>query len=320
MSYSRNKVVSLAKSWVGLNESDGSYKKIIDIYNQKVNPKPRGVKMQYNWAWCACTWSAIAAELGYTKIMPVEISCNELIKKAKEMDCWMEADNYTPSLGDAILYDWDDNGIGDNVGLPDHIGIVEYVNKKSGYEVVIEGNYSDTVKRRTISLNGRYIRGYIVPNYDDGKVEEPIKSSGKASTVIAKEVIAGIWGDGKDREKSLKKAGYDPKEIQKMVNDILNTPKQGTTTSNKKTISSTCVAKWFDKSVRGVYKTTADLYCRNDAGSNKKALCLIPKGTNVNCYGYFNVSNSVRWYYITFELNGVRYDGFSSSTFLKKVQ
>jgi glucan-binding YG repeat protein len=34
--------------------------------------------------------------------------------------------------------------------------------------VIIEGNYSDQVKRRTISINGRYIRGYGVPKYHDG--------------------------------------------------------------------------------------------------------------------------------------------------------
>lgn len=43
------------------------------------------------------------------------------------------------------------------------MGIVE---KVSGTSItVIEGNYSDSVKRRTISVNGRYIRGYGVPKY-----------------------------------------------------------------------------------------------------------------------------------------------------------
>ncbi len=38
--------------------------------------------------------------------------------------------------------------------------------KVSGTSItVIEGNYSDSVKRRTISVNGRYIRGYGVPKY-----------------------------------------------------------------------------------------------------------------------------------------------------------
>ena len=32
------------------------------------------------------------------------------------MGCWQENDAYVPSPGDAILYDWQDNGIGDNTG------------------------------------------------------------------------------------------------------------------------------------------------------------------------------------------------------------
>ena len=40
------------------------------------------------------------------------------------------------------------------------------VEKVSGNTItVIEGNYSDSVKRRTIKVNGRYIRGYGVPKY-----------------------------------------------------------------------------------------------------------------------------------------------------------
>ena len=73
VSYSRSAVVNLVNSWVGKNEADGSYKSIIDLYNSKA-PFPRNTKMQYGWAWCACTWSALAKALGYTAIMPVEIS------------------------------------------------------------------------------------------------------------------------------------------------------------------------------------------------------------------------------------------------------
>ena len=68
-----------------------------------------------------------------------------------------------PKPGDYIFYDWQDSGVGDCTGSADHVGIVE---KVSGTSItVIEGNYSDSVKRRTISVNGRYIRGYGVPKY-----------------------------------------------------------------------------------------------------------------------------------------------------------
>ena len=38
----------------------------------------------------------------------------ELYKKA---DRWQEADDYAPSKGDLLLYDWDDNGQGDCTGI-----------------------------------------------------------------------------------------------------------------------------------------------------------------------------------------------------------
>ena len=94
---SRSEVVKLVSSWIGKKEADGSYKEIIDIYNSFTGAFPRGIRMKYGWSWCACTWSALAIALGYTDIMPIEISCGELIKRAKEMGCWQENDGYVPS-------------------------------------------------------------------------------------------------------------------------------------------------------------------------------------------------------------------------------
>lgn len=165
---SRNEVVGLAQSWIGKKESDGSFKFIIDIYNSKT-PLPRGYKLKYTDSWCAGTMSALAIKLGYTDIMPVECSCGQMIELAKKMGIWQENDSYIPLPADEILYDWDDNGVGDNTGWPDHIGLVEKV--ENGIITVIEGNYSDSVKRRNIAVNGKYIRGFITPRYDDVKEE-----------------------------------------------------------------------------------------------------------------------------------------------------
>lgn len=322
---SRQKVVDLVKSWEGKKESNGTHKSIIDIYNGYNGKLPRGLKMQYDWSWCACTWSALAIKLGYTAIMPIEISCGYLIDAAKKMGVWKENDNYIAQPGDAVLYDWDDSGKGDNTGWPDHVGTIIETHKSAGYFVVMEGNYSDSVKKRTLSINGKYIRGFITPKYDDNTVSEPKKDAGKDVKTIAREVIAGTWGTGDERKKSLEKAGYNYSEVQKMVNQILNG--NAVVTTNKvqdenqkisKKVTATCAAKKFDKSLAGTYKTTADLYCRNDAGTNKKALCLIPKGTNVQCFGYYNVSGNSKWLYIQFVIDGVQYTGFSSSNYLKR--
>lgn len=168
----RKKAVELFCSWEGKNEKDGSFKEIIDIYNS-TSPFPRGVKMKYDWSWCACTWSAVAKKLGLTDIMPVEISCGELIKKAKEMGVWVEDDSFVPQPADGILYDWDDEGKGDNTGWPDHVGMVVSVDKRSKKIKVIEGNKNDAVGYRTIPINGKGIRGFITPKYESSKAETP---------------------------------------------------------------------------------------------------------------------------------------------------
>lgn len=317
MEYSANKVVELAQSWVGLNVHDGSYKKIIDTYNTH-KPLPRGIKMQYGWAWCACTWSALAIKLGYTEIMPVEISCGNLLELAKKMGIWQENDHYIPSPGDAILYDWEDKGTSDDTGWPDHVGMIESVNRKEGYFTVIEGNYSKSVKRRTVSINGKYIRGFITPRYTQPFEQNSVKeTNNKSVSTIAHEVIAGKWGNGENRKKKLEAAGYNYDEIQKVVNEILNNPSEKNATS--KEVISTCVPKYYHKDYVGPFVTTADLYCRNDAGTNKKALCAIPKGTEVQCMGRYSKINSCDWLFIDFWLNGTYYAGFSSSVYLKEA-
>lgn len=208
--YSKN-VVALAQSWVGKKESDGSHKSIIDIYNT-YKPHPRGYKMTYTAPWCATFVSAIAIKLGYTDIMPVECSCNKMIELYKKLGCWVENENRVPNVGDVIFYDWEDNGVGDNKGVSDHVGIVEkVVNNKI---TIIEGNYSHAVKRRTLYVDGRYIRGYAVPKYD---VEQKLKSI----DTIAKEVLNGKWGNGKARKDALEKAGYDYDAVQKRVNELM---------------------------------------------------------------------------------------------------
>lgn len=323
----RNTVLKLARSWLGKNERDGSYKEIIDIYNSYSGQLPRNIKMQYNWSWCACTVSALAIKLGYTDIMPIEISCGYLIEKAKQMGIWQENDGYVPKPADEVLYDWDDSGKGDNIGWPDHVGLVDAVYENAGYFVVLEGNYSDSVKRRTISINGKYIRGFITPKYDDDITYAEAIPENKDLTTVAREVISGQWGSGDERKNKLTAAGYNAAEVQKIVNILLNnqevakpsTAEQDQKQPVEKYVVATCAAKKLDVLIGGTYETTTDLYCRNDAGSNKKALCKIPKGTKVHNFGYYNLFDNVKWLYIAVILDGVQYTGFSSSNYLKKV-
>ena len=165
-----SKVVEQAKAWLGLKESDRSFRVIIDTYNS-YSPLPRGVKMQYDWEWCAAFVSAVAVKLGYTDIIPPECSCTRMIALLKNIGAWDERDNRVPLPGELIFYNWEAAATGDDDTDADHVGIVESV--RNGIITVIEGNYYQSVKRRQIAVNHRNIRGYGVPKYD----KEPTKTT-----------------------------------------------------------------------------------------------------------------------------------------------
>jgi energy-converting hydrogenase Eha subunit B len=186
MGKNASKVVEQAKSWLGRNEYDGSHKEIIDVYNSH-KPLARCYDVKYTDAWCATFVSAVAIKLGYTDIIPTECGCPQMITLFQKLGAWVENENRTPNPGDIIFYDWADNGVGDNLGCADHVGIVEKVS--GGVITVIEGNYSNSVKRRTLSVNGRYIRGYGVPKYDKET------ASVKTASVNLPQLSMGAKGD-----------------------------------------------------------------------------------------------------------------------------
>lgn len=161
----RQNIVNAAVSYIGCKESDGSHKKIIDLYNSH-KPLARGYAMKYTDAWCATFVSAMAIKCGLTAILPTECGCEKMIELFKKLGSWQENDAYVPQPGDVIFYDWDDSGSGDNRGYSDHVGIVEKVS--SSTITIIEGNMSNAVGRRNLKVNARYIRGYGVPKYKDG--------------------------------------------------------------------------------------------------------------------------------------------------------
>jgi hypothetical protein len=165
----RNEVVTTAAKYIGTKEGGTVHKQLIDIYNAD-KPLARGYAMKYTDAWCAAYVSIIAIMCKLTAVIFKECGCDKMIELYQKAGRWKEDDAYKPDAGDIIFYDWDDNGVGDNKGSSDHVGIVE---KVSGSTItVIEGNYSDSVKRRTMTVNGKYIRGYGLPDYAsvaDGK-------------------------------------------------------------------------------------------------------------------------------------------------------
>ncbi len=83
----------------------------------------------------------------------------------------------------------------------------------------------------------------------------------------------------------------------------------------------TGAAKSFDKKLAGTYAVTAGsgLHIRNVAGSKTGSMVVLPCGTKVQNYGYYTEVNGVKWLYIQVTYQGVKYTGFSSGAYLKKV-
>lgn len=234
-------VVKQAQAWVGRKVSNGTHKEIIDVYNSH-KPLARGYAVKYTDAWCSTFVSAVAIKLGYTDIIPTECGCEKHIQLFKNKGIWIENENRVPKSGEIIFYDWDDNGAGDNKGSADHVGIVE---KVSGNIItVIEGNYNNSVARRELAVNAKYIRGYGVPKYD----AEP--TAKKSVTEIAKEVLQGKWGNGADRKARLTKAGYNYSAVQAEVNRLAKGTAAPAKKSNDQIAKEVLQGKWGNGAIR----------------------------------------------------------------------
>lgn len=268
---SRQAMIAKMQSWIGKNEADGSFREIIDIYNSHT-PRARGYKLQYSDEWCAGTVSAAAIATGNTNAVPLEVSCHYMIEGAKAKGIWVENDAYVPQGGDIILYDWQDSGAGDNTGNPDHVGVVEYTS--GGVIHVIEGNNGEKVARRELSVNGRYIRGFIVPKYSNNTAPSGGSTPTVSGTIdaLARRVIAGEFGSGDARKNAL---GDKYTAVQERVNEILS----GTASTPSKSVSEVAkevlAGSWGNGSDRKA-KLEAAGYNYDEVQNAVNALCNKP--------------------------------------------
>ena len=234
----RQKVVDTASAWLGTQEGTTRHAEMLNIYNAQ-RPLPRGTRMLSSWPWCAAFVSTVSLQCGLRDIMPTECGCPPMIRLYQEINRWIEDDAYVPSPGDVVFYDWQDSGVGDNVGQPDHVGIV--VGCTDGMMTIIEGNCDNAVKLRQIAVNARFIRGYGCPDYaskaDSAELQpapeptpeptpqpEPEKPAEETTvdpfiTQVAREVINGKWGNGQARKDAL--ATWFVKAVQDEVNRLM---------------------------------------------------------------------------------------------------
>lgn len=115
-------------------------------------------------------------------------------------------------------------------------------NTSNSAEVVANGGCVASKKYNIASYAGKVIFGY--PKYDDVTYTESAANSGtKDINTIAKEVLAGKWGNGDARKSKLTAAGYNYNEVQKVVNQLAS-GKTVTTKSVKEVAKEVLQGKW----------------------------------------------------------------------------
>lgn len=159
----RLEAVSAAEAWLGTLEGFAGHEQLVQLYNSH-QPLAQGYELRIDDDWCAAFGSVVAIQTENTDIIPTECSCERQIGLWMELGCWQEDDGYVPLPGDYIYYVWDEGwSFGDCKSWADHVGIV--VGTAGPFIKVIEGNYEDQVKYRTILINNYQIRGFGLPDF-----------------------------------------------------------------------------------------------------------------------------------------------------------
>ena len=157
-----NRVLDIARSYLGVETGTIEHKKIVDAYNS-VNPKPVGYTAKYDDDWCDIFVTTVFQQAGLSDLIGRECGVQRHIGIMEKKGIWKGRTQ--PKVGDIVTFDWDGGG------FADHIGIVESVN--NGVITTIEGNsalYAGStantkVNRKTYNWNSGYIKGYARPAY-----------------------------------------------------------------------------------------------------------------------------------------------------------
>ena len=157
-----NKVLDIARKYMGVETGTREHKKIVDAYNS-VDPKPVGYTATYDDDWCDIFVTTVFQQAGLSDLIGRECGVQRHIGIMEKKGIWKGRTQ--PKVGDIVTFDWDGGG------WADHIGIVESVN--NGVITTIEGNsalYAGStaktkVNRKTYNWNSSYIKGYARPAY-----------------------------------------------------------------------------------------------------------------------------------------------------------
>lgn len=235
------KVIETARGEIGYKEGPNNQTKFSQYIDQNCPNFYNGKK---SWPGGGAEWCDIFVDYSFIVSYGEETARKMLYQPQKSAGagCKFSA-NYYRDAGAFIKRGEGDPKPGDQIffgtyGNESHTGLVEKV--EDGRVYTIEGNCDNQVKEKNYSLTYTRISGYGRPDFSlvedkqDSQTtpapqpapapETPVDTAADIDR-LAREVIAGKWGNGAERKQRLTAAGHDFEAVQKRVNELLSANK-----------------------------------------------------------------------------------------------
>lgn len=174
-----DQIIALARTQVGVSEKPPGSNNVIyntDYYGGQVSGGA------YPWCCVFIWWLFWKANLSALFCGGAKTAwCPYVVNYARQVGRWITNAQYQP--GDLFLYDWDNDGMADHIGLcTDWYGT---------FGNTIEGNSGDAVQQ--LSRNVGTIMGAYRPNYGTGS-EEPVPSTAPETNTYTVKDGDSLWG------------------------------------------------------------------------------------------------------------------------------
>ena len=155
-------VLAIAKTQLGYAESEKNY-----VVGE--DGVCRGYSRYGDWFGCPYgDWCAMFASfcIHYADVegMPLDMSCPSWIEELRALELYRPArseepqQQYTPSAGDLVFYDWEQDGIADHVGLVAEV--TPATEAEAAKLITLEGNVEDRVQYMGYALDNPVILGF----------------------------------------------------------------------------------------------------------------------------------------------------------------
>ena len=142
-----------------------------------------------------------------------------IVSEANKINEQPEIKPETPNSGYLVKVNTDCLNIREKAGT--NSNVVGQIKDRGVYTIVAEANGQGAKKWGKLKSGAGWIALDYTIKQTSGSVPVENKPTKKSIDELAKEVIRGKWGNGRDRREALEKAGYDYNKVQSRVNELM---------------------------------------------------------------------------------------------------